>query len=84
LALNRKEKDALKFLAAHLCYGVAAAVTFGVMVLATNLSNIRALAFDSPHPVLVVVMLFFGLLVTFGGISMAVGIMSLARDDDKE
>ncbi len=83
MPLNPKEKEALKFLGTHLIYGVAAALTFGGAVLATDLSHIRTLALDSAHPVLVIVMLFFGLLITFGGVSMAVGVMSLAGDDDE-
>ena len=83
--MNMKEqRDALKFLGAHLCCGLAAALTFGVAILAINLSNIRVLAFNSPHPVLVIGMMFFGLFITFGGVSMAVGIMSLARDDERD
>ncbi|MDA8232491.1 MAG: hypothetical protein M0006_14235 [Magnetospirillum sp.] len=84
MPLNPKEKEAIKFLLVHLSYGIVGAITFGVALLAINLSNIRTLAFDSAHPVLIVVLLFFGLLVTFGGISMAVGVMSLARDDERE
>ncbi len=83
MPLNPKEKEALKFLGTHLIYGVAAALTFGGAVLATDLSHIRTLALDSAHPVLVIAMLFFGLLITFGGVSMAVGVMSLAGDDDE-
>ena len=83
MPLNPKEKEALKFLGTHLLYGIAAALTFGGAVLATDLSHIRTLALGSAHPVLVIVMLFFGLLITFGGVSMAVGVMSLAGDDDE-
>lgn len=83
MPLNPKEKEALKFLGIHLVYGIAAALTFGGAVLATDLSHIRTLALDSAHPVLIIVMMFFGLLITFGSVSMAVGIMSLARDDER-
>jgi len=84
LALNKKELEALKFLGAHLCYGAAAAITFGVAVLVINLSNIRVLALESSHPVLVLAVMFFGLFIIFGGVSMAVGVMSLARDDEND
>ena len=83
MPLNNKEWEALKFLAAHLCYGTAAAITFGAAVLATDLSNIRTLAMRSPHPFLVIGLMFFGLFITFGSIAMAVGVMGLARDDDE-
>ncbi len=82
MPLTKKEKDALKFLGAHLFYGTAAAATFWGMLLITNLSNIRNLAIESPHPVLVLGILFFGLFVTFGSLSMAVGVMSLGEEDE--
>ena len=84
MPLNRKEKEALSFLGVHLIYGVVAALTFGTGVLAIDLSHIRTLALDSAHPVLVIFMLYWGLIVTFGGVSMAVGVMSLARDDERD
>lgn len=84
MALNKKERDVLKFLGAHIVYGLAGALTFGIAVLMTNLGNLRTLAFDSAHPVLILVLFFFGLFVTFGSIGMGVGIMSLAHDDERE
>jgi hypothetical protein len=84
MPLNSKEKEALKFLGLHLFYGLAAAATFGAMVLATDLSHIRTLALDSAHPVLILALMFCGLFVTFGGLGMAAGIMSLAQDDERE
>jgi formate hydrogenlyase subunit 3/multisubunit Na+/H+ antiporter MnhD subunit len=82
VALNRKEREALKFLAVHLVYGLAAALTFGIAVLATNLGNLRTLAMESSSPIAVLLLFFLGLFVTFGGVGMGVGIMSLARDDE--
>lgn len=84
MALGTKEREALKFLATHLIYGLAAGLTFGVAVLATNLGNLRTLAFESGHTVLVLLLFFVGLFVTFGSVSMGVGIMSLARTDDDD
>lgn len=80
--MTPQEKRPLKFLGQHLIYGVAAALTFGGLVLATDLSHIRTLALDSSHPVRVIALMFFGLIVTFGSVAMGVGIMSLASDDD--
>ena len=82
-SLNRKEREALKFLGMHLVYGLAAALTFGLAVLATNLGNLRTLALESSSPVMVLALFFLGLFVTFGSVVMGVGIMSLARDDDR-
>lgn len=82
MALNTKEREALKFLGVHLVYGLAAALTFGIAVLVTNLGNLRTLAMDSSQPVSVLALFFFGLFITFGSVGMGVGIMSLARDED--
>jgi hypothetical protein len=84
--MTPKEKEPLKFLAQHLCYGLAAGATFGGLVLATDLSHIRTMAMESANPGLVIALMFFGLFVTFGSVAMGVGIMSLARDgeDDRD
>ncbi|CAA7611906.1 conserved hypothetical protein [Candidatus Terasakiella magnetica] len=79
--MTPQEKEPLKFLARHLVYGVAAGVTFGIMVLATDLSHIRTMIMESPHAVTVVALMFFGLIVTFGSVAMGVGIMTLPYDD---
>lgn len=84
MAMGTKEKEALTFLATHLIYGLAAGLTFGLAVLATNLGNLRTLAFESNHTLLVLALFFLGLFVTFGSVSMGVGIMSLARNDEDE
>ncbi|MGE5475612.1 MAG: hypothetical protein ACM3Q1_03085 [Bacteroidales bacterium] len=84
MALNTKEREALHFLGVHLVYGLAAALTFGLAVLGTNLGNLRTLALESSHPITVLVLFFFGLFVTFGSVGMGVGIMSLASDEDSE
>lgn len=83
MPISAKEKEALRFLAIHLLYGLAAALTFGAAILVSDLSHIRTLAFESGHPVIVLLMMFTGLFVTFGGVSMAVGIMGLARHGDE-
>ncbi len=82
--LNRKEGEALRYLAQHLIYGLAAALTFGGAVLMTNLGNLRTLMLESAHPITVMVLFFFGLCVTFGSVGMGVGIMTLARDDESD
>ncbi|KIL99633.1 hypothetical protein CCC_03805 [Paramagnetospirillum magnetotacticum MS-1] len=82
--MTPKEREPLKFLVQHLCYGLAAAATFGGLVLATDLGHIRTLAMDSPNPAPVLILMFLGLFVTFGSVAMGVGIMSLAKDDDRD
>lgn len=79
--MTPKEREPLIFLARHLSYGLAAGATFGGLVLATDLGHIRTMALESAHPTLVLVLMFFGLLVTFGSVSMGVGIMGLGGDE---
>ena len=67
----------LKFLGLHLACGLVAALIFGSAILASDLSHIRTMALDSPHGTLVIVLMYFGLAVTFGGVAMMVGVMSL-------
>jgi len=75
--MARDTKIMLKFLGLHLACGIAAALIFGSAILVSDLSHIRTLALESSHPVLVLVLMFFGLMVTFGSLAMGVGIMGL-------
>lgn len=84
MALNSKEREALRYLGVHLVYGLTAALTFGVAVLMINLGNLRTLALESSSPVTVLTLFFFGLCVTFGSVGMGVGIMNLSNDDDSD
>ena len=78
--LLRHERNALMFLLRHLLFGTVGGLTFGIMILVLDIANLRTLAFNSNEPVLVLVLLFFGLFVTFGSVGMGVGIMSLSQD----
>jgi hypothetical protein len=82
MALNVHERKILEFLGVHLLGGVAAALVFGGAILAMDIGHIRTLALQSANPVLALVVLFWGLIVTFGGLGMGMGIMSLSKDDD--
>ena len=86
-------KEMLRFLGLHLVTGLAAALVFGSAILVSDLGHIRTLALDSSHPVLILVLLFFGLMITFGSAAMGVGIMGMGdfaesnrdlREDDDD
>lgn len=81
--MTAKDREALSFLATHLLCGVAGGLTFGLAVLLIDLGNLRTLVLQSNNPVLVLVLFFFGLFVTFGSVGMGVGVMSLGRDDEE-
>ncbi len=78
------EKKPLKFLALHLFYGVVAAITFGLLVLATDHSHIRTMLMEASNPLPVLALMFFGLIITFGSVAMGVGIMSLTGESEDE
>jgi hypothetical protein len=79
--LSPQDKSALRFVARHLSMGLAAGALFGIAILATDLAGLRSLTFNSEAPWLVVFLLFFGLFITFGSVSLAANLMLLERGD---
>lgn len=85
------ETEPLLFLLKHLAAGVAGAVTLGGGLLLFDVANLGTLMRESEHGVIAAVMMFFGLIVTFGGAAMGIGIMTLSdgrwpperRNDDE-
>jgi hypothetical protein len=82
MPLKRHEKHAVGFLLRHLLGGAVGGGLFGGLVLYSDIGHLRSLAMTSPDGALYLILFFFGLFVTFGGVAMAAGIMSLARDDE--
>ncbi len=80
MALNRLERTALTFLLRHLVAGLFGACVFGGALLALDVGSIRSMAFQNDDGLLTIILLFFGLFVTFGGVAMGVGVMSLGED----
>lgn len=74
------EQSFLSFVARHLAMGLGAGALFGIAILASDLAGFRRLAFSSDSPWLVIFMLFFGLFITFGSVSVAANIMLLKRN----
>jgi len=79
--MNPQERSALRFVARHLAMGLGAGALFGLAILASDLAGLRSLAFSSESPWLVVALLFFGLFITFGSVSLAANLMLLARGE---
>lgn len=69
--------------------GIGAGTLFGLAILASDLAGLRSLALASESPWLVIALLFFGLFITFGSVSLAANLMLLehgnqeTRDDDR-
>lgn len=74
------EIEAIRFLVLHLVVGVAAGVMLGILLLAFDVFGLGSLVWESANPLLPLMLLFFGLFITFGSVGMGVGVMSLAED----
>jgi ABC-type transport system involved in cytochrome c biogenesis permease subunit len=79
--LSPHDRSALRFVARHLAMGLAAGALFGLAILASDLAGLRSLAFASEAPWLVIALLFFGLFITFGSVSLAANLMLLERGE---
>ena len=81
----REGRLIIKFLIEHTAYGGFGALVFGCLVLFFDVGGIYSLAMASRDAPIFIFLLFFGLFITFGGISMGIGIMGLGSfsDDDR-
>jgi phosphoglycerol transferase MdoB-like AlkP superfamily enzyme len=78
------ERTALRFVFRHLATGLAAGALFGAAILASDLAGLRSLAWSSEAPWLVLFLLFFGLFITFGSVSLAANLMMMGRNDEND
>lgn len=83
MPLRADDKQALKYIGTYLVYGLAAGLTFGLGVLVTDLGNLRTMAMESGRPILVLLVFFFSLLITFGSVGMGVGVMTMGMSDEE-
>jgi tetrahydromethanopterin S-methyltransferase subunit E len=75
-------RDAIGFLLKHLFYGCFGGFLFGALLLWFDVAGLATMIFASPEWPLFLLMLFFGLFVTFGSIGMGVGVMGLGEERD--
>jgi hypothetical protein len=78
--LAEHERAPVGYLLRHLGAGAAGSAVFGGLILGFDFAGLRQLIAASPDGVLVTVMLFFGLFVTFGGVALAIGVMTLDKE----
>ena len=71
------EKPLLMFLLKHVTSGAAGGMVLGIGLLLLDIAGLRTLMGQSEDGVIAILLLFFGLMVTFGAIAMAVGIMTM-------
>lgn len=81
MALKAHERTAIAFLLRHLLVGSLGGFLFGALLLFFDIGHLWTLIATSGDGILFAVLLFFGLFVTFGGVAMAVGIMSQEGED---
>jgi len=79
--LSPQERSALRFITRHLATGLGAGALFGTVLLASDLAGLRSLALASEAPWLVLFLLFFGLFITFGSVSLAANLMLMGRGE---
>ena len=71
------EKPLLFFLLKHVTSGAVGGLALGAGLLALDIAGLRTLMGQSEDGIIAILLLFFGLMVTFGAIAMAVGIMTM-------
>lgn len=82
MPLMHFERRALRFMARHLIVGAIAAALFTGLLLFFDLFGLWGLIKTTGSPVVAVVMLFGGCLVTFGSLAMGAAVMMLGEEDD--
>ncbi|MEW5422482.1 hypothetical protein [Amorphus sp. 3PC139-8] len=78
--MERDRGELLRFLLRHWLVGAAATVVVVAALFAFDLGGLRGLVMSSSNPVLPIVMLLFGFLVTLTSASMGAAIMSLGEE----
>ena len=71
------EKPLLVFLLKHVTSGAVGGLALGSGLLLLDIAGLRTLMGQSEGGIIAILLLFFGLMVTFGAIAMAVGIMTM-------
>ncbi len=74
----------VKFMLTHMMYGGVGSIVFGVLVLYFDIGGIWTLASASRDTLIFIFLLFFGIFITFGGISMGAGVMMLGGFSDND
>ena len=80
---TRHDMTAVRFLVRHAVLGIAAALVFGGLLIASDVGGLRTLAGADESGWLYLLLLFFGLAVTFGSAAMGISVMSLGRERDE-
>jgi len=71
------EKPLVMFLLKHVTSGAAGGIVLGIGLLLLDIAGLRTLMGQSEDGFIAILLLFFGLMVTFGAIAMVIGIMTM-------
>lgn len=82
MAMLAHQRDVVMFLLKHLVCGSIGGIVFGGLLLWFDIAGMATLIYASPDRILFLIMLFFGMFITFGSIAMAVGVMQLGEERD--
>lgn len=74
------EKAVLLFLLRHLFAGIVGAVVLATGLLWFDVAKLATLIGSSEYGITATVMLYAGLMLTFGSVSMGIGIMTMNED----
>jgi hypothetical protein len=77
------DRRLLVFLAENAVIGVLAAVVVTYVIVKTDAFGIASLAASANHGWLALLLLFFGLAVTFASLAMGTAIFLLPKDEDR-
>ncbi len=80
--MERMQRDALLFLFKHLLFGSFGGILFGVLILVFDVAGLGTLVWSSPDAGIALLLLFFGLFVTFGSVGMGAAVMTLGKERD--
>jgi hypothetical protein len=80
--MQAHHRQAILFLLTHCAYGVLGGFVFGGLLLGFDVAGLWTLIRHSEDRIVYLLLLFFGLFVTFGSIGMAVGVMQLGEERD--
>lgn len=82
MAMLAHQRDVVMFLLKHLLCGTVGGIVFAGLLLWFDIAGLATMIFASPDWMLFLLMLFFGMFLTFGSIGMAVGVMQLGEERD--
>jgi hypothetical protein len=82
MTIPAHQRDVILYLAKHLICGTVGAAVLGVLLLWFDFAKLATMIFASPDKLMFLLMLFFGLFLTFGSIAVALGAMQLGEGSD--